>query len=71
MKQQTGIQPVTADHLAGVDTALKALSDGMAVINKMEACGEDCQHWRQMYQHYDAKLRKIKEVWGGQQFKGA
>ena len=58
--------PVTPEHLAALASAQKALSDAQGVISQLEAVGEDVSQYRQLSQHWDQKLRKVQQVFGGQ-----
>lgn len=56
--------PVTPEHIAALTEAQKALSDAQAIISQLEAAGEDVQHYRQLSQHWDQKLRQVKQAFG-------
>lgn len=56
--------PVTPEHIEALKNAQKALSDAQAVISQLEAAGEDVQHYRQLSQHWDTKLRSVMAAFG-------
>jgi len=62
--------PLNASHLEMINRGLAAASSAMAEIHKAEACGYDCQQYRQLLAQYEPQLRRLRDTYFGQQKMG-
>jgi hypothetical protein len=53
---------VSPEMLRDIDNALRAISDAMPTVQMLEACGQDCTHYRQILQYYDGQLRTVRQA---------
>lgn len=53
---------VSEEQIRDIDNALRALSDSVPVVQTLEACGQDCSHYRAIMQYYDQQLRTVRNA---------
>lgn len=55
--------PLTSADLQALDNAQRELRGALEKIEKAEACGIDCQVFRQMYEDTNQRIDKFREVY--------
>jgi hypothetical protein len=62
MKRAKAVGPVGPEEIQKLRDAQLAIANAMPVVRQLEACGDDCKHWRELFAHYDKELRQIEKV---------
>ena len=56
---------VSADNMLLVKDALHRITEAMPVIQALELCGNNCDHWRELFKQQEEQLRLIQQHFGG------